>query len=62
MIAKCLGQEPEIQKLAMQPGDVPITFADITKAKNEISYHPKVNIEQGIAKYVDWFKANKLHE
>ena len=62
LIAKCLGQEPKIQKLAMQPGDVPITFADITKAKNEISYHPKVNIEQGIAKYVDWFKANKLHE
>ncbi len=62
LIAKCLGQEPKIQKLAMQPGDVPITFADITRAKNEISYHPKVNIEQGIAKYVDWFKANKLHE
>jgi len=62
LIARCLGQEPKIQKLAMQPGDVPITFADITKAKNEISYHPKVNIEQGIAKYVDWFKANKLHE
>ncbi len=61
LIAKCLGQEPKIQKVAMQPGDVPITFADITKAKNEISYHPKVNIEQGIAKFVDWFKMNKSH-
>jgi len=59
LIAKCLDEEPKIEKLAMQPGDVPITFADITKAKNEISYHPKVNIEQGITKFVDWFKANK---
>lgn len=61
LIAKCLGQQPKIKKLAMQPGDVPITFADITKAKNKISYHPKVNIEQGIAKFVDWFKTNKSH-
>ena len=61
LISKCLGQEAKIQKLAMQPGDVPITFADITKAKNEISYHPKVNIEQGIAEFVDWFKTNKSH-
>jgi len=61
LISKCLGQEAKIQQLAMQPGDVPITFADITKAKNEISYHPKVNIEQGIAEFVDWFKTNKVH-
>jgi len=61
LIAKCLGQEPKIQKIAMQPGDVPITFADITKAKKEISYHPKVGIEQGIAKFVDWFNTNKSH-
>ena len=61
LIAKCLGQEPKIQKLAMQPGDVPITFADITKAKKEISYHPKVDIEQGIAKFVDWFNTDNSH-
>ena len=61
LISKCLGQEAKIQKLAMQPGDVPITFADITKAKNEISYYPEVNIEQGIAKFVDWFKTSKSH-
>ncbi|TDI88238.1 MAG: NAD-dependent epimerase/dehydratase family protein [Caldithrix sp.] len=61
LIAKCLGQEAKIQKLAMQPGDVPITFADITNAKKEISYHPKVDIEQGIAKFVDWFNADNSH-
>jgi len=61
LISKCLGQEAKIQKLAMQPGDVAITFADITKAKNEICYHPKVGIEQGIAKFVDWFNTNKSH-
>ncbi len=61
LIAKCLEKEPTIQKLEMQPGDVPITFADITKAKSEISYHPKVNIEQGITKFVEWFKTNRFH-
>jgi len=61
LIAKCLGQEARIQELARQPGDVPITFADITNARKEISYHPKVDIEQGIAKFVEWFNADKSH-
>lgn len=56
LISKCLGQEAKIRKLPIQPGDVPVTFADITKAKNEISYHPKVDIEQGVSQFVRWYK------
>jgi UDP-glucuronate 4-epimerase len=40
----------------MQPGDVPITYADISRAQRELGYQPKVDIEHGIQKFVEWFK------
>jgi UDP-glucuronate 4-epimerase len=40
----------------MQPGDVPLTFADISKARALLGYEPKVKIEQGIKLFADWFK------
>jgi len=39
-----------------QPGDVPQTFADITKARQLLGYNPKTNIEHGIKKFVEWFR------
>jgi UDP-glucuronate 4-epimerase len=42
----------------MQPGDVPITYADISKAREFLNYNPQTKIEQGIPKFVDWFKSN----
>ncbi|MFQ5770931.1 MAG: GDP-mannose 4,6-dehydratase [bacterium] len=56
LIAYCLGKEPKIQILPLQPGDVSVTYADISKAKNELGYYPKVDIEQGIEKFVAWYK------
>lgn len=56
LIANCIDKEPLIQILPVQPGDVHITFADISKAKREIGYHPKFEIEEGIEKFVDWYK------
>lgn len=53
-----LGQESKDQKLPMQPGDVETTYADIKKAKDEIEYNPQIDIEFGIEKFVEWFKAN----
>ena len=41
----------------MQPGDVPQTFADITKARNLLGYHPKTKIEDGIKKFTDWVRS-----
>jgi UDP-glucuronate 4-epimerase len=41
--------------LPTQPGDVPITFADISKAKRLRDYQPKIAIEAGIEKFVDWY-------
>lgn len=55
VIANCLGQKPDIQVLPVQPGDVPITYADITRARNEIGYNPRVDIETGVENFVKWY-------
>lgn len=48
-----------LDKQPLQPGDVPQTFADITKARQELGYDPKYNLEIGIQKFVNWYKENK---
>ena len=58
-IAKVLGVEPKIKQLPMQPGDVDRTYADITKAKKLIGYEPKTTFEEGIRKFVNWYKENE---
>jgi len=57
LIEKNLDKRANIVKYPPQPGDVLITFADITKAKKELDYHPSVNIEEGISKFIEWYKA-----
>jgi UDP-glucuronate 4-epimerase len=46
--------------LPMQPGDVPVTFADIDELIDEIDFQPSMSVEDGIKKFVAWFKANEL--
>jgi UDP-glucuronate 4-epimerase len=56
LIQKTLGIEAKIERLPLQPGDVPITFADITRARRELGYNPQVTISTGIQGFVEWFK------
>jgi UDP-glucuronate 4-epimerase len=56
-----LGKKAIIDRQPMQPGDVPITFADITKAKGLLNYSPTTKIEEGIPKFVEWFQASKSY-
>jgi UDP-glucuronate 4-epimerase len=56
LIAKNLGMEARIERLPMQPGDVPITYADVTRAQRELGYQPSTSIEQGVRLFVEWFK------
>lgn len=51
-----LGKKAIIDRQPLQPGDVPQTFADITKARNILGYNPQTQIEDGIEKFVEWFK------
>jgi UDP-glucuronate 4-epimerase len=55
-IAAELGVEARIEMLPEQPGDVPITFADVTKAGRLLGYAPKVPIREGLARYVAWYR------
>lgn len=60
LIEKHLGKKAIIERYPMQPGDVPQTFADISKSKDLLNYEPHTKIDVGIAKFVDWFKKNRL--
>ncbi|MCM2269750.1 MAG: GDP-mannose 4,6-dehydratase, partial [Thermoanaerobaculia bacterium] len=55
-IAGELGVEPRVEMLAEQPGDVPITFADVGKAREMLGYEPKVPIREGLKRYVAWYR------
>ena len=50
-----LGKKAIIERQPSQAGDVPITFADISKARKQLGYNPRVKIEQGIPLFVEWF-------
>jgi UDP-glucuronate 4-epimerase len=54
-----LGKKAKIRKMPDQPGDVPITYADLMKSKKMLDYQPKVRIEEGIRRFILWFKQQK---
>ena len=56
VIENTLGIKAKINKLPMQMGDVEKTYADINKAKTLLGYNPSTKFEDGIVKFVDWFK------
>lgn len=55
LLEESLGKKAVIDQQPMQPGDVPITYADISKARRLLGYDPKTKVEEGIPKFVDWF-------
>src|SRR6266446_2240012 len=56
LIESELGKEAVIDWQPMQPGDVPQTFADISKARRLLSYNPQTKIEEGIRHFIKWFQ------
>lgn len=56
LVEKEIGWEAKKNHIGMQKGDVPTTYADITKARRMLGYNPTTPIEQGIAKFVTWFR------
>ena len=55
-IAEELAVEPRIEYLPAQPGDVPITYADVSKAARLLGYSPKVPIREGLHRFVSWYR------
>ena len=56
-IEDACGKKAKENLLPMQPGDVPATYADIDELINDIDFIPKTSIEDGITKFVAWYKA-----
>ena len=55
LLENALGKKAIIDRQPVQPGDVPLTFANIAKAREQLRYNPKIKFEQGIKLFVDWF-------
>jgi UDP-glucuronate 4-epimerase len=56
LLERELGRTAVIDRRPTQPGDVPQTFADISKARRLLGYDPQTPIEEGIRRFVEWFK------
>lgn len=56
LIEANIGKTAIIDRQPLQPGDVPQTFADVSKARRLLNYNPQTQIEAGMAKFVEWFQ------
>jgi UDP-glucuronate 4-epimerase len=56
LLEKELGRDAIIDRQPPQPGDVPQTFADISKARRLLGYDPRTPFEEGIRRFVEWFR------
>jgi UDP-glucuronate 4-epimerase len=54
-----LGKKAVIRHLPLQPGDVPATYADITKAETILGYRPETRFSDGIGRFVGWYNSRK---
>lgn len=61
IIEKRLGKISKIKYECFQSGDVEKTFADLTKSKTLLNYNPKISIEDGIDKYIKWYKVTNAY-
>ena len=58
-IEEVIGKKAIIGQYPDQPGDVPKTFADITKAKKLLGYNPQTKLKDGLTEFYNWYVANK---
>jgi len=55
-VESAVGKQAQIEQLPDQPGDVPITFADITNARRDLGYEPTTHLEAGLEAFVRWYR------
>jgi len=56
LLEKALGKDARINTMPAQPGDVPLTRADVSKARAMLGYEPQTSIREGVAKFVEWYR------
>jgi UDP-glucuronate 4-epimerase len=60
LIERASGRKAHINALPFQPGDMEITYADITKAKQLLDYRPSTPVEVGLERFIRWFESQKI--
>src|SRR5438477_10858503 len=58
-LEKIIGKQATIERLPEQPGDVPKTFADISRAKKLLEYEPKTKLDEGLQRFYEWFREHR---
>jgi UDP-glucuronate 4-epimerase len=56
-LERVMGVRASVKRTGQQPGDVPQTWADISKARRELGYEPRTSLEQGMAAFREWLLA-----
>jgi len=59
-VGRACGKTPRVDRQPMQPGDVLVTFADVSKAKRQLGYAPKTNIRAGIEAFTAWYRSQAM--
>jgi UDP-glucuronate 4-epimerase len=59
-ISEALRKPARIESHPFQEGDVPLTHADISKAKRLLDYNPGIGIEEGIPRFVEWYRSRRI--
>ncbi len=59
LLGETLGKTPRVRRLPPEPGDVPVTYADVTKARARLGYEPSTPIEEGVRRYVEWLRRSR---
>ena len=57
IIEKAVGKKAIINYAPIQPGDVPATYADIAASQRDFGFEPRVGIEEGLPRFVDWYRS-----
>lgn len=56
VLEHCLGKKAVMELLPLQAGDVPDTEADVSELITNVGYRPVVSVEEGVAKFVEWYR------
>jgi UDP-glucuronate 4-epimerase len=56
LLEKNIGKTAIKQLLPMQPGEVPVTYADISKSRKLLGFSPTTSLEEGIQKFLSWYR------
>ncbi len=60
ILEELLGKKAELDLMPTQPGEVPVTYADVSAIEADLGFRPRTSLETGLRRFVDWFR--RYHE